>query len=168
MNNRNPPSLHSFTPGFGGPGGAPLGGPGGAPFGGGPGGSPFPGLGDPFGGPPAAFNPVEVVNPGGQPAAGAAKGLGAFANLNEIKGIIDRMGGIDGILSGMTKIQKIVSTMQQMAPLFKLFAKGAAKAGTASSNTAARPRRRTRRRRSVGSGRPSYGRRTGNYTRRRR
>lgn len=41
--------------------------------------------------------------------------------MEQIKGIIDRMGGIDGIVNSMGKVQKVMSGFQQMAPMVKLF-----------------------------------------------
>jgi hypothetical protein len=41
-------------------------------------------------------------------------------NFNQIKGIIDRMGGIDGLMGHVTKIQKIIQGMQQLSPMLKL------------------------------------------------
>ena len=97
-----PPGLGGIYPGLG---GSPEG------FGG-------PGFGgDPFLGPPALFNPGPFSPYGGPP-----KGL----LFSDIKQLVDRMGGIDGILSGIGKFQKFISAMQQMAPLLRLlFGKGA-------------------------------------------
>ncbi|WP_155972809.1 tyrosine protein kinase [Paenibacillus sp. Leaf72] len=50
-----------------------------------------------------------------------AKGGGfSLANLGEIKGFVDRIGGIDGILTTVTKVQKVMSSVSQMAPLVKV------------------------------------------------
>ncbi|OAB36056.1 hypothetical protein [Paenibacillus glacialis] len=63
--------------------------------------------------------------------ATAAKSGFSLANIGELKGVIDRMGGIDGIVSSMGKFQKVMSGVQQMAPLIKLmmgsFGKGKTK-----------------------------------------
>lgn len=40
--------------------------------------------------------------------------------LKDIKGFIDRMGGIDGMLNMVTKMQKVIGTVQQAAPMLKL------------------------------------------------
>jgi hypothetical protein len=66
------------------------------------------------------------------PGAVAAKTGGfSLANLGELKGVIDRMGGIDGIVSSMGKFQKVMTGVQQMAPMIKLmmgsFGKGKTK-----------------------------------------
>lgn len=56
-------------------------------------------------------------------AAAAAKPAGGgspLAALGDIKGMIDRLGGIDGIVSTVTKVQKVMQSMQQLAPLAKL------------------------------------------------
>jgi hypothetical protein len=106
------------------------------------GGQMFPGLGDPFAGPPAYVNPT--VLPPGQGAgagAGASAAKGGFS-LGELKGMVDRMGGIDGVINGMGKIQKFVGIMSQMAPFFRVFLGKGAKATAASANTGSSPRRR--------------------------
>lgn len=41
-------------------------------------------------------------------------------NFSQIKSIVDKMGGIDGIIGTMSKVQKIVGQFQQMAPMLKL------------------------------------------------
>lgn len=102
-------------------------------------------------------------------AAAPAKGGGfSLGNLNEIKGFVDRMGGIDGILNTMTKVQKVVGSVQQFAPLMKVLMgsfgskKGAASTASDSGSDGGewRPpsRRRRRRRRAGGSGRTPSGR----------
>lgn len=52
---------------------------------------------------------------------GLGGGGGIGGNMDQIKGIIDRMGGIDGIVNSMGKVQKVMSGFQQMAPMVKLF-----------------------------------------------
>jgi len=63
--------------------------------------------------------------------ATAAKTGFSLANIGELKGVIDRMGGIDGIVNSMGKFQKVMSGVQQMAPMIKLmmgtFGKGKTK-----------------------------------------
>ena len=44
----------------------------------------------------------------------------SLASLGEIKGLIDRVGGIDGIVSGISKVQKLVSSFQQLGPVAKI------------------------------------------------
>ncbi len=88
---------------------------------------------------------------------GSLGGLGNLANMDQIKGFIDRMGGIDGIVSSMGKVQKVMSGFQQMAPMVKLvmggFGKGAAAGALAAGALAAeedaalyKPNRRKKRR----------------------
>ncbi|MDG0792453.1 hypothetical protein OMP38_17405 [Cohnella ginsengisoli] len=104
----------------GGPGGFPVqgGGAGLDAFGGlggfgtGAAGGGFPGLGGgaPVSGPPALFG-AAPVQAAAQAAAPAAKGggLGSLlnaANLESVKGFIDKMGGIEGLISNIGKIQK--------------------------------------------------------------
>ncbi|TLS51789.1 hypothetical protein FE782_12810 [Paenibacillus antri] len=72
------------------------------------------------------------------------------------------MGGIDGVLNNVTKIQKIMSSVQQMAPMLKLVMGSIGKSKSASSNDDDTyyelPRRRRRRRRRSGSSRRPSGR----------
>lgn len=82
---------------------------------------------------------------------GLGGGAGGLGNMEQIKGIIDRMGGIDGIVNSMGKVQKVMSGFQQMAPMVKLFmgnfgkGKGTGSAGALAAEEDAalyRPRRR--------------------------
>jgi hypothetical protein len=63
--------------------------------------------------------PVAPVVPTQTPASSGSSGF-SLANLGELKGMIDRFGGIDGIMSGVAKMQKVVGGIQQMAPMMKL------------------------------------------------
>jgi len=121
-----------------------------------PGGTPFGPPADPFAGPPALLQSVQY--PGLGPAPGAPKAPG-LPNLADLKLIIDRMGGIDGILSTVQKVQKIVGTVQQFAPMIKLLAGSLSKktASAASADAGSRPRRRRRRGRRRRAGRPRRG-----------
>jgi hypothetical protein len=88
----------------------------------------------------------------GQVAAPAKSG--SSFSLNDLKGLVDRMGGIDGIVATMTKVQKVVSSVSQMAPLIKVLAGSLGKKGAAATiaeDATAVPRPRKRRRR-TGSG----------------
>ncbi|MUG44517.1 hypothetical protein GNP95_05855 [Paenibacillus woosongensis] len=93
-------------------------------------------------------------------AAGAAKSAGGFSlpNIGDLKGMIDKLGGIDGILATMGKVQKVMQTVQQFAPMAKLITgllpggKGARPKGAGYKLDEFRPRRR---RRSNRSGRKS-------------
>lgn len=93
----------------------------------------------------------ELVEP-----AKESSGFSFGNSLNDLKGFVDRMGGIDGIVSTMTKVQKVVSSVTQMAPLIKVLAgsfgkKGASAASAADDSVEGyRPRRKKRRR--TGSG----------------
>jgi len=98
----------------------------------------------------ALILPNQNVTEAAKPAKGGGFNLGN--SLNEIKGIVDRMGGIDGIVSTMTKVQKVVGSISQMAPLIKVLAGSFGKKGTASiaeddSDDAPTPRRKKKRRR---------------------
>lgn len=45
---------------------------------------------------------------------------GSKFNMADLKAMVDRMGGIDGILNSIQKVNKIMQTMQQMGPMLKL------------------------------------------------
>lgn len=47
--------------------------------------------------------------------------LTKYANPEELKGLMDRFGGLDGILATVTKVQKVMSTVGQIAPMAKVF-----------------------------------------------
>lgn len=110
----------------------------------------FPGIGGAFSGPPAVINPTEIIpatTTAATTVAPAAKGGLPFniTNLSDIKAMVDRMGGIEGVLSTMGKVQKFMATMQQVAPMIKLFMGNKGKTATANSakGTAVRRRRKT-------------------------
>lgn len=84
------------------------------------------------------------------------KSLASNLNLNEIKNMIDRMGGVDGILNMMQKANKMMQTAQQMAPMFKLLLNSFGKAKASDSYDEdiypiRRKRRKRRRHRSTHS-----------------
>jgi hypothetical protein len=89
------------------------------------------------------------------PAASSGGGAGLLSSFNfkDIKSVVDRLGGIDGIISTVGKVQKIVSNIQQMQPMIKLLMTmlpGKGKSGGADDDEAEwkrRPRRRRKRRR---------------------
>jgi hypothetical protein len=83
---------------------------------------------------------------------GGLGGGGGAGNIEQIKGIIDRMGGVDGIMNSMGKVQKVMSGFQQMAPMVKLvmgsFGKNKGSGALAAEEDAAlySPNRRKKRR----------------------
>lgn len=111
----------------------------------------FPGIEGPFPGPPGSGFANPTILPA-QAVQGAAKGGLPFnlSNLNELKGLVDRLGGIEGIMANIGKVQKFMSTMQQIAPMIKLFLPGKKGAADADSDEEAPVRRRRRRRRRRG------------------
>ncbi|PZD92915.1 hypothetical protein DNH61_25815 [Paenibacillus sambharensis] len=124
-----------------------------------------PGSGFPFGGAPApgsesANLPAVVPAADAAPAAGGKLGGFSLANIGELKGFIDRMGGLDGILGTMTKVQKLFANVQQMAPMLKVLMGSFGKKGAASVLAddddgewkPSRRRRRRKTRRRSGSG----------------
>jgi hypothetical protein len=101
------------------------------------GGEMYPGLGG--GQLPQLYNPQS--SPGGGLGSlfgggSGGGGGGSSINFNQIKTFVDRMGGIDGIIGTMGKMQKIFQSVQQMAPMMKLlmgsFLKGGGSATTRS------------------------------------
>ncbi|WP_168120346.1 hypothetical protein [Paenibacillus sp. HB172176] len=83
--------------------------------------------------------------------------LGTLPNLTEIKGFVDRMGGLDGILSTVTKVQKVMGSVTQMAPMVKVLMGSFGKKSISEddeNNSEWKPRRRRRRRRPASSARP--------------
>lgn len=96
-----------------------------------PGNQAFPGMNDSFMPPPpsssnlpVAYTP-EVLPP--------KKGLANLINLEQIKGFVDRMGGIDGILNTVTKMQSVINSIAQIAPMVKVLL-GAGKKGNKSAS----------------------------------
>lgn len=106
----------------------------------------YPGLDQPFAGPPAPVNPTVL------PAQSTASSIKLpfninISNINDIKAMIDRMGGIEGVMSTVGKVQKFMSTVQQVAPLVKLFMnKGKKSSDSSDGDSYVRPRRRKSRR----------------------
>jgi hypothetical protein len=110
-------------------------------------GYPYPGVGSPY----SNFLPSAPVNV--TPASPASSGF----NLGQIKDLIDRMGGIEGVMANVTKVQSFIKNMQQMAPMFKLLLNSfGSKAATTNVNSKLdglpRPRRRQNRRRAANPG----------------
>lgn len=97
--------------------------------------------------PPAQLPVQHQPKPSGGGLLGGLN-LSKLTNLTEIKGFVDRMGGLDGILTTVTKAQKIVSSVSQMAPLVKVFfgSFGSKNKSSSSqqSSSSSRPRRRRR------------------------
>lgn len=98
--------------------------------------------------------------------------LGGLAGLGEIKGFIDRMGGIDGMIATFGKVQKVMSSVQQFAPMAKLIMGALPLVGKASNKNSvpeeenyeeyvpARPRRKKTQRKKTTSRRRSTKRRS--------
>ncbi|WP_036644879.1 hypothetical protein [Paenibacillus sp. oral taxon 786] len=100
--------------------------------------------------PTQAPTPTPVVTT--TPKAG---GL-SLPSLSDLKGIVDRMGGIDGILATMGQVQKVMQTVQQFAPMAKLLTSllpgGKGRAGSSVGRMDDyRPRRRKTNRKKSGS-----------------
>ncbi|MEW9701930.1 aminotransferase [Paenibacillus sp. SI8] len=88
---------------------------------------------------------------GGGGAGGGSNALSGL-NMKQISGFVERMGGIDGIIGTMGKVQKFMSSFQQMAPMVKVllgsFGKGKVKS---SDIEAVLPSKRKRRKKSATS-----------------
>lgn len=69
----------------------------------------------------ASIIPFQNPTPEPQVLPPAGKAKSSFS-MNDIKGFIDRMGGIDGIVTTMGKVQKVMQSVSQMAPMMKLMA----------------------------------------------
>ncbi|SEM22967.1 hypothetical protein SAMN04488688_11076 [Paenibacillus sp. cl141a] len=117
-----------------------------------------------------------LLGGGGGSGGGLSKLLGGLGvnNMSDIKGLIDRMGGIDGIVNNIGKVQKVMQGFQQLAPMFSVLAGALKKKGSGSSSTAYTDQNedgyeyRPRRRRSSGSRRRSGSRKSSSSKRRRR
>ncbi|MFC5530985.1 hypothetical protein [Cohnella yongneupensis] len=102
----------------------------------------FPGIGPTFSGPPAEVNPTVLPTQTGSTGSSIKLPFNInISNLNDLKAMFDRMGGIEGVMSMVGKAQKFMSTMQQVAPLVKLFM---GKKGSSADKSTSRPRRRRR------------------------
>ncbi|MEX2414723.1 MAG: hypothetical protein WD424_01155 [Paenibacillaceae bacterium] len=102
----------------------------------------FPGVGQ-----VTPFYP-ELQNPF-LPAVAKPASSNILSNLNfkDIKGFVDRMGGIEGMMSTVTKVQKMMQTFQQMAPMLRLLLpKLGTKSASLNDDDEAYYRRRRRRR----------------------
>jgi hypothetical protein len=76
-----------------------------------------------------------------QPAADPSSFLGKLP-IKDIKNIVDRMGGIEGIMGMANKVNSMFKTFQQMAPMFKLLMGSFGKAKTANSRRSSYKRKR--------------------------
>lgn len=110
----------------------------------------------------------------GSGSGGLLSGLG-INNMSDLKGIIDRMGGIDGIMANIGKVQKIVQGVQQIAPMISLLTGALGKkknapaaAAHTDQNDHAFEYTTRRRRRKSGSKRTGSSRKTSGTARRKR
>jgi len=114
-------------------------------------------------------SPVPVQQPSASAAGGLFGGGRAGQMINDLQGLVNRMGGLDGILSTVGKIQKLMSTVQQITPMLGLLLKKPGDAGNLSTASAdfhrrssgrrRRARRRRRRAQRSGAARRTGGRR---------
>ena len=115
----------------------------------------------------------ELYGPGTQPPGGnmpvpaqqqeksssAPFGLGNLP-IKDIKAFVDRMGGIEGIMNTVNKMNSVMKNVQQMAPMIKLLMGSFFKAKTTDSTPSGGGRRRRRRYTSTGYRRRRTTRRT--------
>lgn len=95
---------------------------------------------------PSASPPIQAAPPAPAPQQAPSSGGGGFslasiakyANVDELKGLVNRFGGLDGILSTVTTVQKVMSTVGQIAPLVKVFT-GSLKKDDSSSEAKSAP-----------------------------
>lgn len=77
------------------------------------------------------------------------QGTGSFLDklpIKDIKGFVDRMGGIEGIMNMVTKVNSMMKTFQQMAPMLKLlFGSFTGKAATTGAKSTQRKKGRSAR-----------------------
>lgn len=135
---------------FEGGGGGFFGGPSGGSAGGGFFGG---GSANPSGGGGGNFLSNLLGGGGGGAAGGASSNPLSGLNLKQISGFVERMGGIDGILGTMGKVQKFMSTFQQMAPMVKTILGSIGKGKVNSSadlEEILRPKRKRRKKSSSG------------------
>jgi hypothetical protein len=119
-----------------------------------PGQPPFPGFNG-FPGVPGYGQSTALTTP--------STGAGSSFNFNQIKGFIDRMGGIDGVMGHVSRIQKLIQSIQQMSPMLKVLMGSLGKAKTKSrldGDGLAFPERRKRNASSKKSSKRTYKRRS--------
>jgi len=105
--------------------------------------------------------PAPAPSVGAEAAAPPAPKSSGFSlssiggNIKDLQGLVERMGGLDGILTTMTKVQKVVGSFQQMAPLIKVLAGSFGKKSSSDSSDddidEYVPKRRRKRRRGSNS-----------------
>ncbi|NMO97443.1 hypothetical protein [Paenibacillus lemnae] len=115
-----------------------------------------------------AVSNLPAVSAPQTPAASSGGLAGLLGGLNlsniDVKGIIDRMGGIDGLIANMGKVQKVMQGFQQLAPMMSIFAGALGKKKSSSSSPGqdefqypARRRRPAKGRKKSGTRRPNTG-----------
>ncbi len=111
----------------------------------------FPGIDETFSSPPAAINPTVLPAPVAAPTSKLPFNI-SITNMADVKALVDRMGGVEGILSTMGKFQKFIATMQQIAPMVKLFMGNKGSKTAPPTNSKRRTSRRRSTRRPIGAG----------------
>lgn len=64
--------------------------------------------------------PVPVAQVTEVVTADRAGGIASLLSFNQLKGYLDRMGGIDGIVNTFGKVQGFMKSVTQMAPMIKM------------------------------------------------
>lgn len=117
----------------------------------GPGESSLPNVSNPYSSfPPSGNFGGNLPVPYQPPAQQASSFLGNLP-IKDISAFVNRMGGIDGIMSMLNKVNAMFKSVQQMTPMIKLLMGSFSKAKTADAAPPALRRRRRRRRRSTSS-----------------
>lgn len=88
----------------------------------------YPGLQPMHPGPFGQNYPMPYQHPGTLGATGNK------FNWNDLKAFVDKMGGIEGIMSSLNKMNSIIQNVQKMAPMIRLLASTFAAKKTASTN----------------------------------
>lgn len=70
-------------------------------------------------------------------------GLNNFS-LQDVKAVVDRMGGIEGVMATVSKVQKFMTSVKQMQPMIKLLLSSLKKSDDDDDEPVKRRRRKRR------------------------
>ncbi|TXK83589.1 aminotransferase [Paenibacillus sp. N3.4] len=96
-----------------------------------------------------------LLGGGGGTTSGSSSNPLSGLSLKQISGFVDRMGGIDGIIGSMGKVQKFMTSFQQMAPMMKTLIGSFGKGKVNSSDGLRRNRKRRKKSSSRRNGKAS-------------
>ncbi|WP_128895828.1 hypothetical protein [Longirhabdus pacifica] len=129
-----------------------------------PGGNGYPGL-PPFGGGsqfgdqfPFSGNPGGGGSSqgGGSPPAKSGSGSGSNFSFNDVKNIMSRMGGVEGMMGTFNKVGSFMQSMQKMSPMLRLLLGSFLGKTSATSQNTRRKRKRKRRRNTTSNRNRTY------------